>query len=164
MFDFISSFPVLSSSGSKKKRAHGSISSNCGANFCYPPRHSDHAELVGWNFSASSPSSNRYYQSADATNDVHRPANISILMLLLLAMSFVGTLILIFFVDTIPSAPKLCAKGGNDNSSRKMLIATFRQLKNPNQILLIPMTLWTGFEHAFRTADFTYVRFKKPNK
>jgi len=151
---YLVAIAVLSSSSSKMRRADETISSNCGANFCYPPYHSDHADLVGWNFNQSSPS-DRYYQPAAASHDVHRPANIPFLMMILFGMSFVGTLILIFFVDPIPRTPKLC--GNNTSSRRKMLIATFRQLKNSDQILLIPMTLWTGFEHAFRTADFTYV-------
>ncbi len=38
-----------------------------------------------------------------------------------------------------------------------LLIATFRHLKNPFQILLIPLTMWSGFEQGFFGADFTAV-------
>ncbi len=151
---------VLSSSSSNKKTStDGSIPSHCGANFCYPPYHSDQVDIVGWNFNTSSPSVD-FYKSADAINNDHLPENIPFLLMILMGISFLATLILIFFVDTIPDTPKFCDKVSTSHniiSSRKMLMATFRQLKNPNQILLIPMILWTGFEHAFWAADFTYV-------
>ena len=38
-----------------------------------------------------------------------------------------------------------------------MLIATFSHMKNTYQILLIPLTLFTGIQSAFLTADFTEV-------
>ena len=42
-------------------------------------------------------------------------------------------------------------------SGFQLLIATFRHLKNPFQILLIPLTMWSGFEQGFFGADFTAV-------
>jgi hypothetical protein len=38
-----------------------------------------------------------------------------------------------------------------------MLTATFSHMKNAYQILLIPLTLFCGFQSAFLTADFTEV-------
>jgi len=40
-------------------------------------------------------------------------------------------------------------------SGIQLLIATFRHMKNPYQLLLIPLTLWSGIEHGFLGADFT---------
>lgn len=40
----------------------------------------------------------------------------------------------------------------------QLLSATFRQLKKPNQQLLIPLTVFIGMEQAFIGADFTQVR------
>lgn len=37
----------------------------------------------------------------------------------------------------------------------ELLSATFRQMKKPNQQLLIPITVWIGMEQAFIGADFT---------
>lgn len=45
------------------------------------------------------------------------------------------------------------SKGGNCN----VLIATFRQMRNPYQILIIPLTMWIGFGIAFILADFSAV-------
>jgi hypothetical protein len=39
----------------------------------------------------------------------------------------------------------------------QLLAATFRQMKKPNQQLLIPLTVFIGMEQAFIGADFTQV-------
>lgn len=41
-----------------------------------------------------------------------------------------------------------------------LLINTLRHLKNKKQLLIIPLTMWSGFEQAFISADFTRVNFK----
>ena len=38
----------------------------------------------------------------------------------------------------------------------RLLIATFQQMKNPYQILIIPLTMWSGFEQGI----FDDLRFK----
>lgn len=42
-------------------------------------------------------------------------------------------------------------------SGAELLSATFKQLKKPNQQLLIPLTVFIGMEQAFIGADFTQV-------
>lgn len=39
--------------------------------------------------------------------------------------------------------------------SIRLLITTLKHLKNKYQLLIIPLTLWSGFEQAFLSADFT---------
>lgn len=39
----------------------------------------------------------------------------------------------------------------------ELLLATFEHMKNYYQLLIIPLTLWSGFEQAFLTAEFTAV-------
>lgn len=41
----------------------------------------------------------------------------------------------------------------------KLLVNTLRHLRNKNQLLIIPLTMWSGFEQAFISADFTRVKF-----
>ena len=41
----------------------------------------------------------------------------------------------------------------------EMLLNTIKHVKNPNQILIIPLTLFSGFEQAFIGADFTHVSY-----
>ncbi len=40
-----------------------------------------------------------------------------------------------------------------------LIKSTILHLKNRNQLLIIPITLWLGFEQAFIGADFTKVLF-----
>jgi len=49
------------------------------------------------------------------------------------------------------------ADSSEDISGLRLLMATFRQLRNPIQVLLIPITMWSGFEQGFFVADFTAV-------
>lgn len=43
-------------------------------------------------------------------------------------------------------------------SGWKLCLATFKHLRNPYQLMLIPLTLWCGSEHSFLTTDYTAVR------
>ena len=42
-------------------------------------------------------------------------------------------------------------------SGVQLLVATFRHMKNKNQILVIPITIWSGIEQGYFNADFTAV-------
>lgn len=44
-----------------------------------------------------------------------------------------------------------------ETSGIQLLAATFRQLRKPNQQLLIPLTVFIGMEQALIGADFTQV-------
>ena len=61
-----------------------------------------------------------------------------------------------FFIF-ICSSEKNPDNGTVEKSGWEMLIATFSHMKNTYQILLIPLTLFTGIQSAFLTADFTEV-------
>lgn len=41
----------------------------------------------------------------------------------------------------------------------QLLVNTLKHIKNKNQLLIIPLTLWSGFEQAFIGADFTKVLY-----
>ena len=41
--------------------------------------------------------------------------------------------------------------------SVKLLISTIKHLRNGNQLLLIPLTIWSGLEQSFLGAQFTKV-------
>ena len=45
----------------------------------------------------------------------------------------------------------------NNMTGKKLLVATFQQMKNENQILIIPLSFWSGIEQGFFGADFTAV-------
>lgn len=105
---------------------------SCGAAFCY------------------------HDQSARNVTADQSPPNTQMLMGILLAISLFGTIILIVLVDP-PDEQQDASYKKTDKSVKEMLMATFRQMMNPTQLLLIPLSLWAGCEKAFWTADFTYV-------
>ena len=46
----------------------------------------------------------------------------------------------------------------NEKSDSGLLLATFVQMAKPYQILIFPLTVWSGFEQAFITAEYTQVK------
>ena len=46
-------------------------------------------------------------------------------------------------------------------SGVQLLVATFKHMRKPYQLLIIPLTLWSGVEQGFFLADFTAVSFLK---
>ena len=44
-----------------------------------------------------------------------------------------------------------------DVSIKSSAISTFKQIQKPSQILIIPITIWTGLEAAFIPSDVTVV-------
>ena len=65
--------------------------------------------------------------------------------------------ILIFFL--LDSYKKIGLERANkvEQSPIEALVNTVKHLKHFNQILIIPLTLWSGFQQAFIGADFTRV-------
>lgn len=124
-------------SATKKKHSSKSYHdlSECGAQFCYDD-------------SSKSDESPSHHSSEPL-------ANVPMLMTIMLAISLQATLLLVIMVDPSPVGESDALK--ESRSGKGMLMATFRQLKNPSQLLVIPLTLWTGFETAFWSSDFTYV-------
>ena len=91
-----------------------------------------------------------------------------------LACSISAALIIAFFVDPLTrycNHIKLLLKmtinfrfgederneGKEKLSGKQLLVATFRHMKKKNQILIIPLTFWSGIEQGFFGADFTAV-------
>ena len=48
-------------------------------------------------------------------------------------------------------------EGKEKLTGTQLLVATFRHMKKKNQILIIPLTFWSGVEQGFFGADFTAV-------
>jgi len=121
------------------------IEYHCGSSFCFD-----------WN---TKPISDK------ETDRNNQPSNVPMLMGILLAISLLATLILIVFTDEPPlvinrkqsDGTSITIKSDDDASPMKMCMATFKLMKNPNMQLLIPLSLWAGFEKAFWLSDFTFV-------
>ena len=43
-------------------------------------------------------------------------------------------------------------------SGKQLLVATFRHMRDKKQLMVIPLTFWSGIEQGFFGADFTAVR------
>ena len=42
-------------------------------------------------------------------------------------------------------------------TGKDLLIASFNHMRHPYQLLVIPLTMWSGVEQAFLSADYTAV-------
>ena len=75
-----------------------------------------------------------------------------------LACSLAAALIIAIFVDPLSRfGEEERSEKSEKLSGMQLLVATFRHLKNKNQILVIPLTIWSGIEQGFFGADFTAV-------
>ncbi len=123
----------------------GNRTFQCGVNFCYEDRQD---ELI-----------------ANITNEPQdvNPANSNIPMLMgiFLGIAMFSTLILALFLDNPSSESDVTESSTTETSAEpsswQMMTATFRQMKNPNQLLIIPLIVSAGFEGSSWTADFNYV-------
>ena len=78
-----------------------------------------------------------------------------------LACSLAAAVIIAIFVDPLTRfGEDERAEETEQLSGFQLLVATFRHLKNKNQLLVIPITIWSGIEQGFFGADFTAVSIK----
>lgn len=104
----------------------------CGANFCH--------EETGNATALEKPSSEKIYMLAG----------------IFLGFAVLASVIIAIFVDPLTQFGELAREGSSSGKSGKqLLVATFKHMQNPYQMLIIPLTLWSGFEQAFIGADFT---------
>ncbi|XP_018566414.1 UNC93-like protein isoform X2 [Anoplophora glabripennis] len=105
----------------------------CGANFCP----STAAEMANPNLTP--PSS----------------AKINLISGVYLACMFVAFIIVFLGVDKMSRYSKGRQGSGSGLSGFKLLAVTMKQLANPYQILILPITMFIGAEQAFIAADYT---------
>ena len=80
-----------------------------------------------------------------------------LLVAIYLVVSLLGAILVALALDPLHSYPGVTDKD-DSLSGVHLLLATCKQMKNPYQILIIPLTMWSGFEQTFLGADFTAVR------
>jgi len=116
--------------------------SKCGSNFCV----------------ADSESSKN-----DSSDDVYKKDNFDIDMTkiyiiagIYLACSISAAITLAIFVDPLSKFGMTAEKSGKAKlTGIQLLVATFRQMIRKEQLLIIPITFWSGIEQGFFGADFT---------
>ncbi|MCL4135175.1 UNVERIFIED_CONTAM: hypothetical protein GTU68_056127, partial [Idotea baltica] len=136
--NFISS-SVLSAGVENLNRSEAFLD-KCGANYCPDFAHNLTAvEGV----------------AANATQTAEDKYKITIMSAIYLGCSLVSALIIAVFVDSLAKYGEAeRTKKQGEKSGMELLMATFKHLKNPYQILIIPLTVWSGVEQAFIGADF----------
>jgi len=75
-----------------------------------------------------------------------------------LVCSFLAALIVASFVDPLTrfgESEERSKKNKEKKSGLALLIATFMHLRKPYQILIVPLTVWSGMEQGFFFSDFT---------
>ena len=83
---------------------------------------------------------------------------IYIIAAIYLACSIAAALLVAFFVDPLSRFDKTDERRDrNPSTGLQLLVATFRHMKKKEQILVIPITFWSGIEQGFFGADFTAV-------
>ncbi|CAL4147769.1 unnamed protein product, partial [Meganyctiphanes norvegica] len=115
---------------------------SCGANFCPTATHDSDIS-----------------QGNSTTNsNLERPPATQIYMMVGIGLScgVLSSLIMWFFVDPISKF------GGDTTASTKprksnlqLIVNTFNQMRHPYQILIIPLTMWTGIAQGFFGSDIT---------
>ena len=83
---------------------------------------------------------------------------IYIIAAIYLACSIAAALLVAFFVDPLSRFDTTDERRDRTPSTGlQLLVATFRHMKKKEQILVIPITFWSGIEQGFFGADFTAV-------
>ncbi|XP_045110414.1 UNC93-like protein [Portunus trituberculatus] len=71
-----------------------------------------------------------------------------------LVFALLSSVIIMLFVDPLS---RFCGDIAEteEKSSIQLLIATFNHMRHPYQLLIIPLTIWSGVEQGFFQSDFT---------
>ena len=77
---------------------------------------------------------------------------------ILISIAVVGIIVLMVFVDQLPDYRKQKeSRGQLKNEIKTLLFATFKHLRHSKQLLLIPLTIYSGLEQGFLEAEFNKV-------
>ncbi|XP_043230217.1 UNC93-like protein isoform X2 [Amphibalanus amphitrite] len=96
--------------------------------------------------------------SAVNNTNLERPDEVRIYTLagIFLGLAVLSSVLISILVDSLDRyGEKERTNNQGEKSPLQLLLATFVHLKKPYQILIVPLTLWSGFEQGFITADFT---------
>ncbi|CAL4160007.1 unnamed protein product, partial [Meganyctiphanes norvegica] len=95
---------------------------------------------------------------ANSTNEnLNRPSDYKInsLVSIFLISGLLAPVIIACFVDPLSSLTVSAVDSPDGKSGRSLLFATFQNMRHPYQLLIIPLTIFSGIEQAFLGADFT---------
>ncbi|XP_045611694.1 UNC93-like protein [Procambarus clarkii] len=110
-------------------------------------------EKCGFNFCPWDSSGN----SSNSTDSDEPPKwQIYTMASVYLVFSLLSSVIIILFVDPLSTfVGKETYDATADKTGVQLLVATFNHMRHPYQLLVIPLTIWSGVEQAFLGADYT---------
>lgn len=79
------------------------------------------------------------------------------MLIIYLLIATASVVITVLLVEPLPEDEEKSGKKMAAADIREMLMATVRHMKNPEQLLLIPFTIFTGVQQSFWAAEFTKV-------
>ncbi|XP_069973711.1 UNC93-like protein isoform X2 [Penaeus vannamei] len=107
---------------------------SCGVNFC------PHTHAENNNTNLAKPPESQIYTMAS----------------IYLACALLSSVIIAVFVDPLTKYGEDDRVGSSTGKSGlALLVATFNHMRHPYQLLIIPLTIWSGVEQAFIGADYT---------
>jgi len=116
------------------------------------------ARLCGANYCPDTLKADDNANDTDSGDDNFKTSQSSIYTLagIYLTCSLCAALILAIFLDPLTRfGEEDRQSNGKKLSGVQLLVATFRHMKNKKQVLIIPLTIWSGIEQGFFGADFT---------
>ena len=156
---------VLSSGTSTYEELTDEQMAKCGSNFCAGAK----APEVVTDESLIAPILNGLNTTLEAQADLKAEGGnenfktditkIYIMAGIYLACSISAAVLIALFVDPLSRFGVTDEKKDKAKlTGLQLLVATFRQMKKKEQLLIIPLTFWSGIEQGFFGADFTAVR------
>lgn len=112
----------------------------CGYNFCLDQKNEE--------------SPGNATNSTSSRQDGPPPWQIYTMASIYLGCSLFAAAITVFFVDPLSRFVKE-TPNSQEKSGLVLVAATFNQLRHPYQLLIVPLTIWSGVEQAFLGADYT---------
>jgi len=120
--------------------------SSCGVNFCPPETE---------NCSAAKKDDEGDLEKANDNFSVDK-TDLYIIATVFLVCSFLSALIVAIFVDPLSRFGESAEREKKEKlSGVRLLIATSKHMIKPYQILIMPLTLWSGVEQGFFFSDYT---------
>ncbi|XP_019873411.1 UNC93-like protein isoform X2 [Aethina tumida] len=149
--NLISSAVLSSGTGTEPAPANETTPFNSTALFANLTKlaQTDPGDVCGANFCPAA--------AAEAPNPNLEPpsaAKINLITGIYLACMFAAVMIVAFGVDSMKRYGKGRKGSGSGLSGFKLLAVTMKQLANPYQLLILPITMFIGAEQAFIAADF----------
>jgi len=145
----IISTSVLSSGAEVVAELSDSDMLKCGSAYCP-------AQIISSTNITDTPTNDANQDDIENDNFKTDITKIYIIAGIYLFCSISSALIIAFFVDPLTRFGEDERKEGKEKlTGTQLLVATFRHMKKKNQILIIPLTFWSGVEQGFFGADFT---------